>query len=96
MALVGDDWIVHGGFAKQGASATTAQQPQNTSSLGVSSETKVHTDAWILHLKPLLKGKPPVWERLTNSMPASQLPGFVQKQKKQAKSPASPTVCLAN
>jgi hypothetical protein len=31
-------------------------------------ETIVYTDAWVLHLHPILEGKPPVWERLISSL----------------------------
>jgi N-acetylneuraminic acid mutarotase len=50
----GDRWLIHGGFSKS---------PTNTS------ETKVHTDAWVLHLRPILEDKPPKWERWTSSLP---------------------------
>ncbi|KAG7367506.1 galactose oxidase [Nitzschia inconspicua] len=46
--------IVHGGFSKLKTS-------------NASTETKVHTDAWILHLAPLLQQKAPTWERWMSS-----------------------------
>ncbi|GKY94895.1 kelch domain containing 4 [Mayamaea pseudoterrestris] len=73
VAIVGDDkMIVHGGFSKLSktslklASVTDDTDPATT-------ETKVHTDSWILHLKPLLQSKPPTWERLTSSVAKTQL-----------------------
>lgn len=55
IALFGTDKIiVQGGFAKM-------------KSVNSSSETKVHSDAWILHLAPLLQQKPPTWERWISS-----------------------------
>jgi N-acetylneuraminic acid mutarotase len=44
--------IIHGGYSK-------LKNP------GVA-EQKVHSDAWLLHLKPILQGNPPTWERLSN------------------------------
>ena len=49
-----DKLIVHGGFSKI-----------KTSNAAV--ETKTHTDAWVLHLSPLLQQKPPTWERWMSS-----------------------------
>lgn len=55
IALYGTDkLIVHGGFSKF-----------KTSNSAV--ETKTHTDAWVLHLSPLLQQKPPTWERWMSS-----------------------------
>lgn len=55
IALFGTDKIiVHGGFSKM-------------KSVNASSETKVHSDAWVLHLTPLLHQKPPTWERWMSS-----------------------------
>lgn len=64
-AVIGDDLVVHGGFSK--LSKSTLQR-QKADELDVVSETKVHTDAWILHLRPLLEEKPPTWERLTSTV----------------------------
>ena len=47
----GDTAIIHGGYSK-------LRNPT------AKSESKVHNDSWILHLKPILQGKPPMWERL--------------------------------
>jgi N-acetylneuraminic acid mutarotase len=56
-ALYGvDKAIIHGGFAKLKSPNASATD-----------ETKVHTDAWILHLAPLLQQKPPTWERWITS-----------------------------
>lgn len=49
-----DKVIIHGGFSKM-------------KSVNSSSETKVHSDAWVLHLAPLLQQKPPTWERWMSS-----------------------------
>uniref|UniRef100_A0A7S4A982 DUF4110 domain-containing protein n=1 Tax=Pseudo-nitzschia australis TaxID=44445 RepID=A0A7S4A982_9STRA len=55
MAFYGTDKvIVHGGFSKV-----------KTSNAAVG--TKTHTDAWILHLSPILQQKPPTWERWMSS-----------------------------
>jgi hypothetical protein len=55
IALYGTDkLIVHGGFSKF-----------KTTNGAV--ETKTHTDAWVLHLAPLLQQKPPTWERWMSS-----------------------------
>lgn len=74
----GDDcWLIHGGFSKLPASHKNSrlQQQQQDTDDGddarlqlPASETIVHTDAWVLHLKPLLTGKPPTWERWTSSL----------------------------
>ncbi|EEC43416.1 predicted protein [Phaeodactylum tricornutum CCAP 1055/1] len=53
-AVIGDQMIVHGGFSKLSKKEET-------------SETKTHSDAWVLQLKPLLTGQPPIWERLLSS-----------------------------
>jgi len=68
--VIGDDMVVHGGFSK--LSKSSVAQVQQDLVLPVS-ETKVHTDSWVLHLKPILQGKPPVWERLTSSIQRKQL-----------------------
>ena len=49
-----DKAIIHGGFSK-------------VKSVNSSSDTKVHSDAWVLHLAPLLQQKPPTWERWMSS-----------------------------
>lgn len=55
IALYGSDkLIIHGGFSKF------------KTSNGVT-ETKTHTDAWVLHLSPLLQQKSPDWERWMSS-----------------------------
>lgn len=65
-ALIGEEqWLIHGGFSKLLA-GSKLQQPKDDAA--PVSETFVHTDAWILHLKPLLSGKPPTWERWTSSL----------------------------
>lgn len=53
VGLKGDTAVIHGGYSKLKNPTTKA-------------EAKVHTDAWLLHLKPILQGKPPTWERLSN------------------------------
>lgn len=82
VVLIHDDRIlVHGGFSKLSAKQTAVSSSSSSSSLSrptdpiggmeaavASPETKVHTDAWILHLKPLFQHKPPTWERLTSSV----------------------------
>ena len=50
--------IIHGGFSKL--------KNNNPGGGGGVAESKVHSDAWLLHLKPILQGKPPTWERLSN------------------------------
>ena len=52
VALMGDKAYIHGGFSKM-------KTPNSTST----SETKVHTDAWVLNLAPILQQKAPTWER---------------------------------
>ena len=55
-----DKLLIHGGFSK----LTSKDQ----------SETKVHTDSWLLHLSPILTdGGQPKWERLTTSVLQSQI-----------------------
>ena len=55
IALYGTDkMIIHGGFSKLKTSNAAA-------------ETKVHSDAWVLHLSPLLQQKAPTWERWMSS-----------------------------
>ena len=49
-----DKLIIHGGFSKLKIASGTI-------------ETKTHTDAWILHLLPILQQKPPTWERWISS-----------------------------
>jgi N-acetylneuraminic acid mutarotase len=51
VVVLQDTMLVQGGFSKLNPSAN-------------STETKVHTDAWVLHLAPLLQNKAPTWERL--------------------------------
>ena len=51
VVVLNDTMLVQGGFSKLNPSAN-------------STETKVHTDAWVLHLVPLLQDKAPTWERL--------------------------------
>eukprot|EP00797_Seminavis_robusta_P000632 Sro103_g052290.2 (533) ;mRNA; r:5587-7185 len=59
IAVVSDnDVVVQGGFSKLTAASA-------------GKETKVHTDAWLLHLKPILQGKPPTWEKLLSSSTVS-------------------------
>ena len=54
-SLFGNDKVlIHGGFSKM-------------RSVNSSSETKVHSDAWVLHLGPLLQQKAPTWERWMSS-----------------------------
>jgi N-acetylneuraminic acid mutarotase len=53
VGLKGDVALIQGGYSKLKNPTTKA-------------ESKVHSDAWLLHLKPLLQGKPPTWERLSN------------------------------
>ena len=53
VGLKGDVAVIHGGFSKLRNPTTKA-------------ESKVHTDAWLLNLKPILQGKPPTWERLSS------------------------------
>ena len=55
-ALIGDTMIIHGGYSKLLNSAAAGGK-----------ESKVHTDAWILNLKPVQEEKPPTWERLLSS-----------------------------
>ena len=64
VAVLGDDMLVHGGFSKLSGSSKSA----TTTTTKPATETVVHTDAWLLHLKPLLSGQPPVWERWTGSV----------------------------
>jgi N-acetylneuraminic acid mutarotase len=65
IALYGTDkLIVHGGFSK--LKAATANKSSESASSSAS-ETKVHTDAWVLHLAPILQQKPPTWERWISS-----------------------------
>jgi N-acetylneuraminic acid mutarotase len=60
----GDTVLVHGGFSKLLTKAKAKTLDDGTLP---TSETVVHTDAWALHLKPLLEGKSPTWERWMNS-----------------------------
>ena len=50
--ICGDTAIIQGGYSKLKNPTTK-------------SEAKVHADAWMLHLKPILQNKPPTWERLS-------------------------------
>ena len=52
VGILNDSAIFQGGYSKL----------KNPTTKG---EAKVHNDAWILHLKPILQGKPPTWERLS-------------------------------
>ena len=56
IALINDTVVLHGGFSKLACTSATEGK-----------ETKVHTDAWLLNLKPILQGKPPTWEKLLSS-----------------------------
>jgi N-acetylneuraminic acid mutarotase len=68
-SIIGEDkMIVHGGFSKLSKSSLKQVDEDEATT-----ETKVHTDAWILNLKPLLQDKPPTWERLTSSIGRSQV-----------------------
>lgn len=92
-AVLGDDLVVHGGFSKfvMAKSATPNKNEEEDPSLPVQ-ETVVYTDAWVLHLKPLLQEKPPVWERLLRSTNIQKQPITVAALTKQdyakAKDPA--------
>lgn len=59
VGLKGDAALIHGGYSKLKNPTTT------------SGESKVHTDAWLLHLKPILQGKPPTWERVSSRQKGS-------------------------
>lgn len=52
VGILNDAAIFQGGYSKL----------KNPTTKG---EAKVHNDAWMLHLKPILQGKPPTWERLS-------------------------------
>lgn len=54
--LEDDRVVVHGGFSKLPSAAAVSGK-----------ETKVHTDGWLLHLKPILSDKPPTWEKILSS-----------------------------
>ena len=58
VALLGDKAFIHGGFSK-------LKTPNSTS------EIKVHTDAWVLNLAPILQQKAPTWERWMSSSKGS-------------------------
>eukprot|EP00934_Nitzschia_sp_Nitz4_P002214 Nitzschia sp. Nitz4//scaffold37_size175936//169241//171469//NITZ4_002071-RA/size175936-snap-gene-0.250-mRNA-1//1//CDS//3329549863//2214//frame0 len=49
-----DKVIIHGGFSKMKSANSSA-------------ESKVHTDAWVLHLSPILQQQAPTWERWMSS-----------------------------
>jgi N-acetylneuraminic acid mutarotase len=72
-AVIGDQMIVHGGFSKLSKSILARSNNHNNSQINQNnpeeetSETKTHSDAWVLQLKPLLTGQPPIWERLLSS-----------------------------
>jgi hypothetical protein len=68
-SIVGDDVVIHGGFSK----LSKTSQRQMSDETEIQAESKVHTDSWILHLKPILSEKPPTWERLTSSVQRSAL-----------------------
>lgn len=53
-----DKILIHGGFSKM-------------KSVNAASETKVHSDGWVLHLSPLQQQKPPSWERWMSSSKGS-------------------------
>jgi Domain of unknown function (DUF4110)/Kelch motif len=61
-------WLIHGGFSKLPNRLQQQQQPSDDATHLPVSETIVHTDAWVLHLTPLLSDKPPTWERWTSSL----------------------------
>ena len=71
-----DVWLIHGGFSKLQTNASRLMQSSQPSTCNAgdiddglpTAETIVYTDAWVLHLHPLLEGKPPVWERLMSSL----------------------------
>jgi N-acetylneuraminic acid mutarotase len=69
--IINDDMIVHGGFSK--LSKTNSSTDENAADAQASSETRVHSDSWVLHLSPILQGKSPTWERLTSSVQRKQL-----------------------
>ena len=52
IGISGDVALIQGGYSKLKNPTTK-------------SEAKVHNDAWMLHLKPILQNKPPTWERLS-------------------------------
>lgn len=70
-----DTIFIYGGFSKINKVQQQLQSQQsdnnnnNNSVDEIISETKVHTDAWLLHLKPLLINQQPTWERYTSSIP---------------------------
>ena len=71
IALFGNDKLVlHGGFSKykQGSSSNTVSNNSSTTA-----EVKVHSDAWVLHLAPILQNKAPTWERWISSSTKSQI-----------------------
>jgi hypothetical protein len=66
--VVKDDLIVHGGFSKlERKSDSSSSAPGGVVTVAPRSvaETKVHTDAWKLPLKPLIQQGKLGWERLT-------------------------------
>jgi len=72
--------VIQGGFSKlerrkgsgvSGAGGSTATST-TTAEPAAEPESMVYTDSWLLHLRPILEGKPPTWERLTSSVPRSQ------------------------
>jgi Domain of unknown function (DUF4110)/Galactose oxidase, central domain len=67
IGILPDGAILHGGYSKLKASSTHTTTTSHTTTTASTSvrEAKVHHDAWMLHLKPLLQGKPPTWERLS-------------------------------
>jgi Galactose oxidase, central domain len=62
-------WLIHGGFSKVATKAS--RQLEVDDGLPVA-ETIVYTDAWILHLLPILEGKVPTWERCISSLSKSK------------------------
>mmetsp|Transcript_28317 Transcript_28317/g.42820 ORF Transcript_28317/g.42820 Transcript_28317/m.42820 type:complete len:787 (-) Transcript_28317:37-2397(-) len=57
-----DAIMVHGGFSKLLQNNKNGEQKK---------ESKVHTDVWLLHLKPILQNKAPTWEKIASSSSAA-------------------------
>jgi hypothetical protein len=69
MALFGTDQVmIHGGFSKYKYTG-----PNTLTSVTGELEVKVHSDAWVLNLAPIVQNKPPTWERWISSSTKSQL-----------------------
>lgn len=64
-----DVLVVHGGFSKVLDKARAT--PSTIASQTVPAETVVYSDTWLLHLKPILTGNPPTWERYLSSSSSS-------------------------